>query len=105
MVHAFGAEARLADAEPSAILCLFFLEVVLVLSVCFPFRNFCTNGALWPIRGFSVTGPYLIVLPLVLVCGGDVSINCKENNDKLIKGKDRCITGSCVSKKKLRIPR
>jgi hypothetical protein len=58
-----------------------------VLSVHFPFKKFCTDGALWPIRGFSVTGLYLIGLPLALMSGGGVSISCKKNDDELIKVK------------------
>jgi hypothetical protein len=84
--------------------CFFFLEVVLMLSVRFPLRKFCTDGALWPIKGFSFTGPYLIGLPLVLISGGDVSISCRKNNDELIKDEDRRIERNDISKGKFIIP-
>lgn len=74
----------LADGELWVVLCLFFLKVVLMVSVCFLFMNFCTKGALWLIRGFSVIGQYLIGLPLALISEGDVSINCKGDNSTSI---------------------
>lgn len=78
MIDTFWGGVVLADAE-LLVVRLFFLEVVLVASIHFPFTIFFTEGALWAIRGFSITRQYLIGLPLALVGGGNVSINCKGN--------------------------
>jgi hypothetical protein len=97
MVDMFGGGVVLADAK-LIVVRLFFLEVVLVASIHFPFTIFCTEGSLWPIKGFSITRQYLIGLPLALVSGGDVSINCKGNNSTSIS-KNRCTMRDSDSKK------
>jgi hypothetical protein len=99
MTDTSGARAVLADAELSIVLCLFFLEVVLVVTGRFPFRNFYIDGALWPIRGFSIIGQYLIGLPLVLICGGNVSINCEKDNSTLTRSRNRYLMKNSDSKK------
>jgi hypothetical protein len=56
MTDMSGAGAVLADVELSIVLCLSFLEVVLVVTGHFSFRNFRTGGALWPIRASWLLG-------------------------------------------------